>query len=192
MRPSPPNYSTCYSWRNQIGAPDTGQQYFSSGLAASTRKVYSTALNQYIKFCNQYSLCTTPASEILLCRYVTYLALDRVSANSLRVYQSAIRQLHLQQRLPPPVVASMPRLQQVLRGIRISQARSPETPTTQRARLPITPPLLRNICHFWSSHPQIRTRPCSGQLLPLVSLVSCDQRNYIFRIQPGDLMKPLT
>ena len=109
------------------------EQYFSVGLAASTRKVYSTALDRYIKFCNQYSLCTTPASELLLCRYVTYLALDHVSANLLKVYLSAIRQLHLQQGIPPPVVASMPRLQQVLRGIKISQARSPKTPTTQRA-----------------------------------------------------------
>ena len=100
------------------------EQYFSAGLAASTRKVYSTALNRYSKFCNQYSLCTTrgttPASEVLLCRYVTHLALDHVSANSLKVYLSAIRQLHLQQGLPPPVLASMPRLQQVLRGIKIS------------------------------------------------------------------------
>ena len=129
------------------------EQYFSAGLAASTRKVYSTALNRYSKFCNQYSLCTTPASEVLLCRYVTHLALDHVSANSLKVYLSAIRQLHLQQGLPPPVLASMPRLHQVLRGMKISQARSPKTPTTQRARQPITPPLLHDIRRFWSSYP---------------------------------------
>ena len=116
-------------------------RYFSSGLASSTTKVYSAALNRYYKFCNLYSLSATPASEQLLCRFVSYLALDHVSANSLRVYLSAVRQLHLQCHLPPPVIAAMPRLQQVLRGIKISQAKSPNagTAATPRSRLPITP-----------------------------------------------------
>ena len=119
--------------------------YFSSGLASSTSKVYSAALNHYFKFCNHYSLSTLPASEQLLCRFVTYLALDHVSVNSLRVYLSAVRQLHLQHHLTPPIIAAMPHLQQVLRGIKISQAKSPNSAAIPRSRLPITPALLRDI-----------------------------------------------
>ena len=129
------------------------EQYFSSGLAASTKKVYSAAINQYIKFCNQFSLPILPASEHLLCRFVSYLAMKRISASSLRVYLSAVRQLHLQQGCSPPAVGDMPRLQQVLRGIKISQAKAPNSPSLQRTRLPITPTLLRNIRHSWMASP---------------------------------------
>ena len=47
----------------------------------------------------------------------------------------------------------MPCLQQLLRGIKISQARSTNPASIQRPRLPITPTLLHNIQHCWSGHP---------------------------------------
>ena len=125
------------------------EHYFSSGLASSTRKVYTAAITRYIKFCNQFLFNASPTSEQLLCRFVTYLAMDRVSASSLSVYLSAVRQLHLQQGLPPPAVREMPRLQQVLRGIKREQARAPNPAPSQRSRLPITPTLLRSIWHSW-------------------------------------------
>lgn len=78
--------------------------------------------------------------------------MERISANSLSVYLSAVRQLHLQHGFLPPAVGNMPRLQQVLRGIRISQARSPNQSFLQKDRLPITPILLRNIRLSWSGH----------------------------------------
>ena len=129
------------------------EQYFSSGLAVSTQKVYSSAINQYVKFCNQFLLPLTPASEQLLCRFVTYLAIKHISASSLKVYLSAVHQLHLQHGCSPPAVGDMPRLQQVLRGIRISQAKVPNTRCPQRTRLPITPTLFRNIWQSWRGSP---------------------------------------
>ena len=121
------------------------EQYFSSGLASSTRRVYMAAYNHYLKFCNLYALCTAPASEHLLCRFVTYLTMDKVSGNSVKVYLSVVRQLHLQQGLPPPNFSNMPRLQQVIWGIKITQAITPNTTNPKRSRLPIIPQLLQDI-----------------------------------------------
>ena len=41
------------------------EQYFSSSLASSTRRVYMAACNRYLKFCNYDALCTTTASKPL-------------------------------------------------------------------------------------------------------------------------------
>ena len=60
---------------------------------------------------------------------------------------SGIRHLQISHGLPDPCVSSMPILQQVLRGIRSSQAKRG---MARRTRLPITPPLLIKLRSIWS------------------------------------------
>ena len=79
------------------------------------------------------------------------LALDNISANSIKVYLSAIRQLHIQRKLCPPPIGDMARLAQVLRGIKISQASANKLPTRQRS--PMTPELLHKIKVAWQKYP---------------------------------------
>ena len=151
-----PTSFSYYSSRNQIGALSAGRlcgALLFIRFSPIYRKVYSAAITRYTKFCNQFLLNTYPTSEQTLCKFVTYLAMDHISASSLNVYLAAVCQLHLQQGLPPPTVGDMPRLQQVLRGIKQAQARSPNPTSSQRSRLPITPTLLHTIWYSWSDRP---------------------------------------
>ena len=72
----------------------TVECYFSAGLAASTSRVYSAGINKYLFLCHELSIPPTPASEHLLCKFVTYLALNNISSNTIKVYLSGVRQLH--------------------------------------------------------------------------------------------------
>ena len=83
----PPSAITPRETRSVLSALGSSvEHYFSSGLAPSTKKVYSAAITRYTKFCNQFLLNTYPTSEQTLCRFVTYLAMDHVSTSSLSVY----------------------------------------------------------------------------------------------------------
>ena len=103
--------------------------YFSNRLAPSTRKTYSTSIKRYsLEFCHSFSTPPIPTSEQLLCRFITSLALQNISANTIKVYLSAVRQLHLQSGADPPVTEHIPRLNQVLRSIRIVHLLTPGNP----------------------------------------------------------------
>ena len=107
--------------------------------------------------CHKLSVPPTPASEHLLCKFVTYLALNKISSNTIKVYLSGVRQLHIREGLPPPPTANMAKLAQVLRGIKISQAST--QPTSSRPpRLPITPEILRRIKVRWQQDPPSQDR----------------------------------
>ena len=123
------------------------ERYFSAGLAASTRRTYSAGISRYLELCRILSVQPTPTSENLLCKFVAFLALHKVSTPTIKVYLSAVHQLHIQKGLAPPSVADMAKLAQVIRGIKITQASEPGAHHNQR--LPITPELLRDIKHNW-------------------------------------------
>ena len=125
------------------------ERYFSAGLADSTRRVYSTGRNRYITFCNQFGLTPTPASENVLCKFVSYLALNNISWTTMKVYLAVVRQCHISKGLGPLPTTEMAKLAQVLRGIRISQAI--RTSGAEQKCLPITPELLRRIKAHWQS-----------------------------------------
>ena len=132
------------------------EQYFSAGLAPSTRRAYEAGHKRYLEFCKQFHYQPTPTSEQLLCKFTTFLAINDLSATTIKVYLSAVRQLHLARGHNPPDTSEMPRLQQVIRGIRISQAQQPHR--TQRQRLPITPTILSDIYGQWQKQPLSKDR----------------------------------
>ena len=122
------------------------REFFSAGLAQSTARVYASANRRFLAFCNQYNFQPLPVSETLLCRYVSFLASQSLKYQSIKSYLSAVRYLQISHGLHNPFGAgAFPHLEYVLKGIR----RSPSAPGS-RARLPITPAILRGFHALWS------------------------------------------
>jgi len=57
------------------------EQYFSTGLASNTKKSYRAGQKHYLSFCQQSATVPFPASENILCHFVSILA-DRGMAHS--------------------------------------------------------------------------------------------------------------
>ena len=111
--------STPRSPRLDITSVDRAvDSYFCSGLAPSTNRTYVSGVQQYIAICEQLHTKPTPTSEQLLCRFCTILANKGGSHSTIKVYLSAVRQLHVQRSQCMPTISDMPRLCQVLRGIK--------------------------------------------------------------------------
>ena len=106
--------------------------------------------------CRNFSLTPTPASEETLCKFATYLALHNISCNSIKVYLSGVRQLHVREGLPPPQISDMARLAQVLRGIKSSQATA--RLQVDRHRLPNTSQILCRLKAHWKQQPPSQDR----------------------------------
>ena len=128
------------------------EHYFLTGLAPSTSRVYQAGIKRYIGLCHHLSTPPTPTTEELLCNFVAYLGINNISIGTIKVYLSAVRQLHIREGQSPPPIAEMARLNQVLRGIRIAQA-SDSQKAKAKQRLPITPEILRQIKARWKQEP---------------------------------------
>ena len=120
--------------------------YFQAALAPSSQKTYTSAQNRYIRFCNSLQLSPLPLSEHQLCQFASFLAKENLSHSSIKGYLSALRHLQIASGLPDPGIASMPKLEGVVKGIKSIQAK-----TKQKAnvRLPITVDILRRIGEVW-------------------------------------------
>ena len=126
----------------------TVQKYYSAALTASTHKTYRSAENRYLKFCDTFKINPLPVTEPILCYYVACLGQEGLSAATIKTYLSGVRQVQISQGFPEPHLAAMPRLQQVLRGVRVEQGKSGRAP---RPRLPITPGILRRMKRIWEA-----------------------------------------
>ena len=113
--------------------------YFQHAIANSTQRTYASAQSRFLSFCRDFSLQPLPVNEALLCRFVSFLALQNLSHSSIKGYLSAIRRLQIAQGLPDPLISQMAKLEGVVRGIKSQQARS--TPSAPK-RLPITMSIL--------------------------------------------------
>ena len=80
-----------------------------------------------------------PVRESDLCRFTSHLANDDVSHSTIKCYLSAVRRLQIANNLPDPQMASMPKLEGVIRGIKSHQALKGGS---SKKRLPITPDIL--------------------------------------------------
>ena len=123
--------------------------YFTLGLAPSTNRTYKVGIRHYISLCEQLHTEPTPTSEHLLCRFCTVLASTGITHCTIKVYLSAVRQLHVQRGQSMLTISQMPRLCQVLRGIKIAQASSDKA--TRQPQLPVTPETLRRIKSAWEN-----------------------------------------
>ena len=57
-------------------------QFSDSGVAQSTKKVYVSGQCRFISFCSQFSLNPLPALEVVLCRFVAFLAASNITYGS--------------------------------------------------------------------------------------------------------------
>lgn len=130
--------------------------YFRAALAPSSQKTYASAQNRYIHFCTSFNLNPLPLIEHQLCQYVSYLAEQNIAHSSIKGYLSALRHMQIASGRPDPGIASMPKLEGVVKGIKSMQARTNRKANT---RLPVTADILRQIGAVWEqSGPSIDHR----------------------------------
>ena len=100
--------------------------------------------------CGAFWKCI-PTSENVLCYFAACPGQQNLSASTIRTYLLGIRQMHIAGGFPDPLIDHMPRLRQVLKGIKVQTAKLGK-PT--RTHLPVTPSILRKLKSIWlSSNP---------------------------------------
>jgi len=76
------------------------QHFCEQGIAATT---YQSALCRFVDFCSWYKvLIPFPVSKTLLCYYTSFLATDRLSPQTIKVYLAAIHHMQITMGLPEP------------------------------------------------------------------------------------------
>ena len=63
-----------------------------------------------------------PATERLLCRFVTFLTKEGLKLRTIKVYLSAVRFLHIEEAGTDPFLPTQPRLHYILQGIKRAEA----------------------------------------------------------------------
>ena len=89
-----------------------------------------------------------PASEAVLCQFVTYLARDKLKHRTIKAYLSAVRFLHIENGKDDPFKPPLLRLEYIMKGIKRCEA---QQQNGRRERLPISPSILRKIKAVWES-----------------------------------------
>ena len=92
------------------------------GLANSTQRSYKSGQNHFLAFCRQANYKAVPASETVLCHFVSYLAEQKLKHKTIKVYLSAICFLHISEGARDPFHQSLDHLQYILRGIKWVEA----------------------------------------------------------------------
>ena len=124
-----------------------------SGLKLNTRKTYSSAQLQFVRFCNSYGLSPYCISEQVLLMYIAYMNDKGLKHSTILVYLSAVRSLHIEAGLGDPLEGCL-RVGQALKAVQRGS-------TPPRRKLPITHTILQNIgstlsntpdhCMLWSA-----------------------------------------
>lgn len=84
--------------------------YFAKGLAPSTRRTYKAAQDRYLKFCRDGRFKPIPATQSVLCAFVSCLAYN-------------MHHLQIAGGLPDPFAGvAFPQLDQVMKGIKRHEA----------------------------------------------------------------------
>ena len=138
-------------------------RYYSEGLAATTKRCYSSGQMRFLNFCAKHQLQPLPPDESTILRFVSQLGLDGLSQATIQNYLGAIRNLlisvgmdHIQLRTP--------RVELVIRGIRRINSQE----KNKKTRLPITPRELQLLKEEWgkkpitSDHTMLWAAACTG------------------------------
>ena len=125
---------------------DTLRRYFAAALASSTHKTYASAERRYLNFCKDFNLSPLPVAESTLCYFVACLGQQGLAHSSISTYLSGVRQTQIAHGFDDPHLDQMPRLRQVLKGVKVEAGKKGKAP---RARLPITPAILRKLKAVW-------------------------------------------
>ena len=95
------------------------QHYYINGLAPSTHRSYKVGQSRYLAFCCQIQCSAIPTSESTMLLFVAYLAKEKLSYTTIKVYLAAIRNLHITARMHHTYQEQLtPYLEQVLQGIK--------------------------------------------------------------------------
>ena len=71
------------------------QKLLQDGLAKSSRKTYATGQRRYLTFCKATGIKPVPTTGCTLTLFITHLATSNVSLRTIKVYQAAIRYMHV-------------------------------------------------------------------------------------------------
>jgi len=82
----------CFIGFRQLGT--AAHQILKAGLATSTISTYSAGKRRYLQFCRKSLVIVLPATELTFTMFVTYLATNKISHASIKVYLSAVRHMH--------------------------------------------------------------------------------------------------
>ena len=96
---------------------------FQEALAPSTRRTYASAQGRYLEFCKVTARNPVPVDEHSLCVYVVWLHNKGLAHQSIKSYLSAVWYLQIACNLGDPNIAAMPRLEYVLKGVKVERAR---------------------------------------------------------------------
>ena len=131
------------------GLDHTVQSYFVRSLSPNTLQSYKSAANCYLVLCHSFGISLPfPLFEVVLGRFMAYLAYKRLSYITIRVYVSALQFTPIASGLPDFSLFSFPHLDYVLRGTwrLLPQHKRPK-------RLPITPDILWRFFRVWFCPP---------------------------------------
>ena len=95
------------------------QQYYAAALTPSTHKTYKAAEHKCLSFCTDFSITPIPTTENVLCYFAACMGQQGLAASSIRMYLSGICQLQIASGFPDPLTDHMPRLRQILKGIKV-------------------------------------------------------------------------
>lgn len=91
-------------------------QLLYTGLAPNTRSTYASAQKRYLNFCSTYGLNAVPIDEQTSARFIAHLSLSAINVRSIRVYLSAVRDLHVMSGLQPPEIYT-PRIKLMMKSL---------------------------------------------------------------------------
>ena len=95
------------------------QGYYQKGLAPATHKSYQAGQKRYMEFCREARKSPVPTSEETLLLFVVHLAQQGLAHATIKVYLSAVRNLHVTTGLHREFTAQLtPKLELVMKGIK--------------------------------------------------------------------------
>ena len=122
------------------------QGYFAAALASSTHSTYETAERRYLSFCTSFHITPLPATEATLCFFVACLGQQGLAHSIIRTYLSGVRQFQIAHGHQDFNFEQLPRLCQIIKGVKIRQGQEGRT---ARPCLPITPRILHLMKEVW-------------------------------------------
>ena len=128
-------------------------------LIGTTLRAYTSGKKRYIEFCDHFCLLPLPVSDVILLRFVAHLALLRLSYQTVKLYLSALRHMQIMSNIPDPSVASYPRLNYALRGLRRKVGEK-----GQLTNLPFMLEKLAKIQWFGHNHHPCLSMSCCGHI----------------------------
>ena len=93
--------------------------FFVQGLATSSQKTYKSGENWYLHFCQSLSVVPFPVSESRLCKFVSFLADQKLKHRTIKTYLSGVRYFQIRSGWRDPFHSShMPHLEYTMKGIK--------------------------------------------------------------------------